>query len=451
MKKLFYILTASTLLLTTSCELVNVLEVEPPNNLVPENVVKDAESAENLLNGAYSVFNEQYYYMYTETTPGLLSGSMSRNGFLANIDIANNAIKPEATDPANYWKTFYQQIDAANAVIKLVPGVPDDLFATNRKNEILAEAHFLRAMAHFELLRYFGQFYDRSSALGIIIRTEPADFTTRSKARATVQETYTQILSDLDVAIANGPAFSKTYYASSTAAKALKARVLLFMGEYAAAAAQADEVISEGSRTLAPTYAAVFDKNLTSSEVILMRHTDEVSSTMDRKKFTYGSRHAIASNWLIGQMKGDPRAEVTYASSNKAILKVNQSDVYSPTYFLRLSEMYLIKAEGLARSGASLEESKAPLEAVRSRALGVPYISLALTNEELLDEIYKEIVLELAFENGSEWFAGIRFNKIMTVKPQVTSTDQYILPIPLTEIQANSALSLADQNPGYNQ
>ena len=59
--------------------------------------------------------------------------------------------------------------------------------------------------------------------------------------------------------------------------------------------------------------------------------------------------------------------------------------------------------------------------------------------------------MELAYENGSEWFAGIRFDKIKTVKPTVTSSDQYILPIPLTEIQANSALTLADQNPGYNQ
>ena len=451
MKKLLYILTASTVLFTTSCELVNVLEVEPPNNLVPENVVKDAESAENLLNGAYSIFNDQYYYLYTETMPGLLSGSMSRNGFLANTDIANNAVKVDAPDPANYWRAFYQQIDAANAVIKLVPGVPADLFAPNRQNEILAEAHFLRAMGHFELLRYFGQLYDRSSPLGVIIRTEPADFTTRDKVRSSVQDTYAQILHDLDVAILSGPEFSKTYFASKTAAKALKAKVLLFMGEYAAAATLADEVITEGNRTLAPTYAAVFDKNLNSSEIILMRYTDEVSVALDRKKFTYGSRHAIASNWLAGMMTGDPRAAFTFAASNKAVLKVHNANFFSPTYFLRLSEMYLIKAEGLARSGATLAESKAPLEAVRSRALGVPYVSPALTTEELLNEIYKEIVLELAFENGSEWFAGIRFDKIMTVKPQIKSTNQYILPIPLSEIQANAALSLADQNPGYDQ
>src|SRR5690606_4136759 len=133
------------------------------------------------------------------------------------------------------------------------------------------------------------------------------------------------------------------------------------------------------------------------------------------------------------------------------IVKVHNAAFSSPTYYIRLAEMYLIKAEGLARSGAAVDVAKEPLEVVRSRGLGVPYVSQATTIEELLDEIYKEIVVELAFENGSEWFAGIRFDKIMTVKPQITSPDQYILPIPLSEIQANAELTNADQNPGYNQ
>src|SRR5690606_34322717 len=135
MKKLLYILTPIFFLFLSSCQLVGVLDVEPPNNLVPDNVVKDAESAENLLNGVYASFNNQYNYMYTETTPGLLSGSMSRNGFLANIDIANNSILIENADAAAYWKAFYEQIDAANSVIKLIPNVADEGFGGNRKQE----------------------------------------------------------------------------------------------------------------------------------------------------------------------------------------------------------------------------------------------------------------------------------------------------------------------------
>ena len=450
MKNIVYIFLI--VLITTSCELTQVLDVDPPNNLVPENVATDPESSENLLTGAYATMNNQYHYMFTETTPGLLSGTMSRKGFLADAQIAGNTVEPDDNSIDNYWSAFYSQIDAANTVIELIPEVPDAGFAPNRKKEMLGEAHFLRAMAHFDVLRYFGEFFDRSSEHGAIIRTEPVNFTTRAKDRSSVEATYTQVLNDLDFAIANAPDFTVTYYASKTAAKALKARVLLYMGEYTDAAALADEVITDGDRVLSGTFEDVFKTNTKSSEMIFMRYTDEVSASMDRKKFTYGSRHAVASDWLKALMTDDPRAEASFdASDRNKILKVNQSEHFSPTYYIRLAEMYLIKAEALARSGAALDQVKEPLEIVRSRAFGSPQNSSATTVQEALDEIYNEIIAELAFENGSDWFAGIRFDKIMTVKPSVTSVDQYILPIPQSEIDTNSALDSQDQNPGYDQ
>ena len=109
--------------------------------------------------------------------------------------------------------------------------------------------------------------------------------------------------------------------------------------------------------------------------------------------------------------------------------------------------MYLIKAEALARSGAPLEEVLEPLNVIRERAGIGP--SEATTLEEAMEDIFAEWVRELVFENGSEWFAAIRFEKIMELKPQVTSTDEFILPIPLDELDANALLDLSDQNPGY--
>jgi hypothetical protein len=304
-------------------------------------------------------------------------------------------------------------------------------------------------MGHFDALRYFGQFYNLNSSYGIIVKTEPSNFTTRNIARNTVAEAYDIILSDLDYAIANAPNFSTPIYMSKTAAKALKAKVLLFKGEYAAAAELADEVITDNTRSLSTTFAKVFSDGFTSTEMIFMRATDAVTFTADRKKIVYTSRHAIASNWFKTKMTGDPRIAVTYTPANSTILKVNNTAFNGPTYFIRLAEMYLIKAEGLARSEASLDDAKAPLLEVRSRAFGSPQTSAATTTDELLDEIFDEIIKELSFENGSEWFAAIRFNKIKTIKPTVTSDDQYILPIPESEILSNPLFG--GQNPGYNQ
>ena len=447
MKNIFLI--SFLIILLTGCKkLTDVIDRNPPNNLVPENVAHTAEGARNLLNGAYAMLHDQYYYMHiSEMIPATMSGYMARNGFLVNLQFRDNNVQPDLADVNNSWIAIYKLINQANWVIQLVEELPEGEMSQAEKNSITAQARALRAMGHFDALRFFGQYYDVNSAFGVIIRTEPVNFTTRYIARSTVAEVYEQVLSDLDFAIQNGPAFSKPIFMSGLAAKALKARVLLFKGEYAAAATTADEVISSNARSLSPTYDKVFSDGFNSSEMIFMRATDEVTFTLDRKKFTYGSRHGIASPLFKNLMAGDPRIAATYSPANSAILKVNNATFFSPTYFLRLSQMYLIKAEALARSGAALDEAKAPLLVVRSRAFGSPQTSAAATMDELLDEIYKEIVKELAFENGSEWFAAIRFNKIMTIKPTVTSQDQFILPIPEAEIQGNALFGV--QNPGY--
>lgn len=446
MKNTFKLLIISVLLSSSCSRFVDVVDVDPPNNLVPENVARTADGARYLLNGTYAMLHDQYYYMFTEFVPAVLGGTATRGGFLVNQQFVDNAVLPSLADVANIWTAFYKVVDHANWTIQLTAQLPASEMDDAAKNAIIGEARAMRAMAHFDALRYFGQFYDLSSPLGVIIRTEPSDFTNRDKARSSVAETYDLILEDLDFAIQHAPQFSQPIYFSSGSAKALKARVLLFRGEYADAAALADEVIREEPRELSPTFARVFSDGFNASGLLFVRATDAVSYASDRKRFTYTNNSAIAAPFLKGLLAGDPRGPVTYAANN-GLLKVNNTAFYSPTYFIRIAEMYLIKAEGLARSGAPLADAKEPLEAVMTRAWGQPTPSQATSREELLDEIYTEIIKELSLENGSDWFASIRFGKISEVKPSVTSTDQYILPIPNAEIEANPAFGI--QNPGY--
>ncbi|QEH43853.1 RagB/SusD family nutrient uptake outer membrane protein [Chitinophaga sp. XS-30] len=436
------------LLLGGCTKITDVIDREPPNNLVPENVAKNAEGVRNLLNGAYAKLHDQYYYMVlTEVIPGALSGTIARNGSLVNLQYVDNAVLPTLAEVNNCWVAMYKMINQANWVIQLVNELPEGEMAQAERETITAQARALRAMAHFDALRFFGQFYDVNSPWGVVIRTEPADFTTRNIARSTVAEVYNQVLSDLDYAIEKAPDFSTPVFISKTAAQAIKARVLLFRGDYGEAAAMADDVISGGKRKLSATYAKVFSDGFSSTEMIFMRATDAITFTGDRKRFTYGNRHAIASPWFKTFMAGDPRIPATYTASNSAIVKTNNAAHFAPSYFFRLAEMYLIKAEGLARSGAPIADAKAPLDSIITRAYGTPQTSPATTREALLNDIYAQIIKELAFENGSEWFAGIRFDSIMSVKPTVVDVDQYILPIPEAETMSNPFFG--DQNPGY--
>lgn len=445
MKNIISLFFISTLLMSCS-KLVDVVDVDPPNNLVPENVAKTADGGRYLLNGTYAMLHDQYYYMFTEMVPAALTGTATNGGFLLSQQFVDNAVMPNLGDVANIWGAFYKVINHANWTIQLVGQLPSSEMEETEKNALIGQARALRAMAHFDALRYFGHFYDLDSEFGVVIRTEPSDFTNRNKARSSVAETYKLIMDDLDFAIANAPDFSTPIYFSSGSAKALKARVLLFRGEYEEAAALASEVIEQESRSLSPTFGEVFSAGFNAPELLFVRATDAVTYAADRKRFTYTSNHAVAGPFLKTLLEDDPRQSATYAA-NDGMVKVNNSTFYSPTYFIRLAEMYLIKAEGLARSEAPLADAKEPLEILISRAWGVPMASTASSHEELLDEIYFEIIKELCFENGSDWFASIRFGKISEVKPSVTSTEQYILPIPNAEIEANPLFG--DQNPGY--
>lgn len=441
------IIYLTVLILVASCQLTDVLDNDPPNNLVPENVVQNENDARALVNGIYATITSRTtpaYYMFTETIPGGLAGTMSAGGGSIYGAFNDNDVLYDNIFLGQYWTGFYTVIDHANNTIKLISELPDNEFQAYNKAELIGEAKYLRAMATFDALRYFGQFFDQTSPLGIILRQEPVNFVNKDAPRSTVADCYAQILSDLDNAISEAPDFTVTYRISKTAAKTLKARVLLYMGNYAEAAALADEIIRMETRSLSPDYGSVFSDGLNSEEMIFMTYRDENSDTDDnnRKRFYTGRK---ITSWFTDVMAGDPRGAYLY--NGTSVVKTNNVDAYRPTYFLRLAQVYLMKAEGLAFSGASLQDAAAPLNIIRNRA-GIGD-SGATTIEELKDDIFNEIARELAFENGSVWFSAIRFGKIMSIKPTVTSSNQYILPIPEDELLNNGALTLADQNPGY--
>lgn len=440
-----------------SCDLVNVTDNDPPDNLVDSNVVTDAESAEQALRGVYSIWGLRQYnlnYRY-EVVPAFLSGYADGLSFYAPLTENQLSELPTEGRVEALWTGLYYIISAANNVISLVGDLDEDVgFEEGRRSEIIAEARFLRAQGHFNILRYYGQFYDLESRYGIVIREQPSDYTTRVKERATVQESYDFILEDLNFAIENGPDFSVTYRASKTAARALKARVLLYMGRYEEAAALAGQIIEGAPRSLESSFADVFNEGRESSEMILMRYTDEQTADNDFKPIFYGFGRATPSEQIKALMGDDPRAAVTYTDTR--IIKVNNEATFHPTYFIRLAEMYLIRAEALARSGASVEEARQPLNVIRCRAYSeadppdasCPEASTAATRDALLEDIFEGIVRELVYEGGHEWNGLIRFGKVEEVKESVTSEDQYILPIPReAERFGNPA---AEQNPGYN-
>jgi hypothetical protein len=114
---------------------------------------------------------------------------------------------------------------------------------------------------YFKLVNIYAQPYTvDSTSLGvpIVLHFNPNLFPARNK----VSEVYSQIISDLKIAVANAPAYSTSVLISKYAAEELLARAYLYMGDYADAKSAAVDVINNGPFTLVtPNNSAAFWQN----------------------------------------------------------------------------------------------------------------------------------------------------------------------------------------------
>ena len=126
---------------------------------------------------------------------------------------------------------------------------------------------------------------------------------------------------------------------------------------------------------------------------------------------------------------------------------------------LRYSDVYLMRAEALNAINTSDAEAYECLNVIRRRAFGLNMneasaidIKLGLSKEDFLDIILLERRKEFAFE-GQRRFDLVRTHKLkeamMAQNPTigaVVEEKHYLLPIPVTELDANKLL---EQTPGW--
>lgn len=252
-----------------SCELVQELDdYEPLYALNADIAITNEATAELALTGVYSGFrqrssesgNPEIYLIPSIMSGTLINSTRFNNGTEAQGYSNNSPIPSGAGDNLGAYTRMYDIVNRANWLIEKVLALSDDNFpTTGRKAAILAEAKALRATANFYLLRLWGQFYDLDSPFGITLRTEPAR-SAEAFPRNSVSEVYDAIISDLNDAIASAPDLRAKYYINKTYAKGLKAKILLYKGDYAEAASLAKEVIDNSSSDfdLASTYGSIF-------------------------------------------------------------------------------------------------------------------------------------------------------------------------------------------------
>lgn len=470
MKKIFILLIFGGLLF--SCQIVDVLNQEPPHNLTPDNAITDAKSAETALTGIYGEQLGYESYM-TIGNHAMTAGILQRNdnpGVVVSIYYIENRLPELNLVSAAYipfWDAFNTIINSSTQLLSVLDGMSDNLFADGRKTSMMGELRFLRGLYMFDMLRMFGEYDKLDSKFGMIIRETPPTANDVYKARSTVAQTYDFILKDIEYAIRNAPDFTSSDYASKMAAKALKIKVLFYMGKYGEALTAANAFIAAGERSLVSPYATIFT-DFTNRELIFTRGfagTDEVKYQATRVQAYYNEGKWGPTDSFMELVQGDPREDVILKNGvgdvfgpQKTIRKAANEAGTMPVYLMRYSEIYMMKAECEARTGQG--DPLATLNTLRTQH-GLPQIA---AGGDILQVIYKEWLMEMGFENGHEWYATWRrgvdqlleTNRLVAEK-MATAADpelykanlpyKRIYPIPSSEISANK---LMEQNPGNN-
>ncbi|MRR22435.1 RagB/SusD family nutrient uptake outer membrane protein, partial [bacterium] len=153
-----------------------------------------------------------------------------------------------------YWEMLYTAVNVCNTGIKAVNNAGEQVLSELEKDQFLGELKALRAFYYWHLVETWGP---------VQINSEPVSSISSVAYRASEEEVYEFMLNDVDEAIEHLQARSaKTGRINLWAARALKARLLLYKASkfndaasYAAAAAEAEAVIAGCGASFFTNYA----------------------------------------------------------------------------------------------------------------------------------------------------------------------------------------------------
>ena len=467
-KNIIYIF-AIVALFFSACE--NLLDKTPPLQLDNETVLTDFTLLTQATNAAYSpLYSANWYGRAFLVVPDLMGGNAKQSPRSSGRFQQTYNWNYTPGDNVGLWTTAYDVIARANNVLEYIDRLEEDGVTQEMKDQLKGECLFLRALGHWDLVRFFAQPYTYNSGgeLGvpIIRKTEIAQ-----PERATVKEVYDNlIVPDLTEAMGYladdpGRGTNRKAFATKNAAEAILAKVYLYMGSWQNAADHATNIINTDDYTLYTdaNYTTVWSTENATETIfeIYGNATESNWPSWDEIGYIYeptGYGDVCAANNLLNlfdaadvrglMYKTDPQY-AGYFWPNKypgkaGNLRTNNIPV------IRLSEMYLIRAEALLNGATVAGESALDdYNDIRTnRGLGI-------AGAVILDDIYLERRLELCFEGNLMWDLsrtgrGLdRENEDGKISGDINISFpdyRWALPIPTVEMQANDFMV---QNPEY--
>ena len=506
MKKYKYIIIASFTLLSVIVVSCGDEFVDRPvqYSIDAENYFNSKSDYEEALIGAYDLLQSSFInvLMGEIASDNTFAGGNGPNdvpGYQSVDDMIHNPVNAQIKQ---LWDWMFAGVQRANYVLEF-----KDKIDFTGKNQIIAEARFLRAYYHFELVKWFGGIPMKGDK-----RFAPGD--EKSIPRSTVAEVYASIEADLIYASQNlSVVAAQKGRATRGAAFALLGKAYLYQGKYAQAATALENVISSGTYRLVSTsdlspaqiaagltpFGSIFeDAGENGPESVFeIQYTDVQGGSYDGLQsiegnvavgfagpFGYeGPVFADGNNFNLPTPKianafeaGDLRKAVTIldmatwipANPGTSYTKQNEDTGFfnrkyiprkrraeaagdvkltSPNNYraIRYADVLLMAAEAFNKTGNDGKASTY-LNLVRDRAFGNANNRISASGTALNDFILTERKLELAGE-GHRFFDLVRTGKAAQEIPGFVAGKNELFPIPIEEMQF-SAGNWA-QNPKY--
>lgn len=451
-------------LIFNGCE--DFVELSPPRDqLIRQTVFSSDEAAYAAIRGLYADFGFSGPFSGNLVGINVLAGMCAdelyyRMTFADYNHFAENSLDATNVAVAPTWNHIYKLIYQANSILEGLQSSSE--VSPSVAQQIAGEAKFVRAFCNFYLVNLWGN-------VPLVLTT---DYRQNMRLHREESEVvYDQIITDLqeaemllvdDYSVSGG----ERVRPNSWAAKALLARVFLFLGSWKKAEEKSTEVINSGLFDLCANVNDVFLKN--STEAIWQLYPMAlVFDTEEGRLFLPGSSASSVTSYpLISNVINDFELEdarlanwvnskvvsgVTYYYPTKYKVRsiVSGSPHFEYSVVLRAAEQYLIRAEARARQGnvVGSNSAESDINVVRNRA-GIANTS-ASGEEEMLLAIEHERRCELFSEWGHRWFDLIRTARATPVLGEIKTgwqEEDMLWPIPQTELSLNPNLS---QNEGY--
>jgi starch-binding outer membrane protein, SusD/RagB family len=315
------------------------------------------------------------------------------------------------------WDVPYQQVLNANIVLEGLAAIPVTGSNQAAWNQVQGSALFYRAFAFYNLVSLFAPPYDSVKAAtdaGIPLRLHSN--ITAPSIRASVQASYTQVLTDLRQAAALLPAaipWQNRNRPSRPAALAALARVFLSMRNYPLAGSYADSALQ--------LYDSLIDYNTLDPQQIIPFTPLNAEVLFQSSFLTYTQcldglvdpLCIVDSTLYRSYAPGDLRPGIFYLLNSNGEPNIKGS--YAGTIFcfsgLATDELFLIRAESEARAGntsAALLDINTLLRHRFLTGAFTPYT--AASPQEALALVLTERQKELPFR-GIRWTDLRRLNQ----------------------------------------